>query len=50
MNQFLKIMIELDTFIERKKTCSEDEEDVLDEEITLWIKRLSQVMNEGENT
>jgi hypothetical protein len=30
MNPFLKIMIELDTFIERKKTCSEDEEDALD--------------------
>ena len=48
MNPFLKAMIELDTFIERKKTCSEDEDDALDEEITQWIKRLSQVMNEGE--
>ena len=48
MNPFLKTLIELDTLIERKKTCSEDEDDALDEEITQWIKRLSQVMNEGE--
>ena len=49
MNTLLKILIELDTFIEIKKTCSEDEEDALDEEIGHWIKQLSQVMNEGEN-
>ena len=45
-NPLLRIMIELDTFIERKKICSEDEEDALDEEIAIWIKRLSQAMNE----
>ena len=49
MNTLLKILIELDTFIEIKKTCSEDEEDALDEEITQWIRKLSKVVTEGEN-
>ena len=50
MNPFVKTLIELDTLIERKKTCSEDEEDSLDEEISQWIRKLSKVVTEGETT
>ena len=46
MNHILKVIVELDELIERKKTCSEDEEDALDEEIGQWILKLSQVINE----
>ena len=49
MNPFLKTMIELDELIERKKTCTEDEEEALDEEITQWIRKLSKVVTEGES-
>jgi hypothetical protein len=46
MNPFLTILIELDTLIERKQSCTEDEEDALDDEIGQWILKLSKVITE----
>ncbi len=48
MNPFLTILVELDTLIERKQSCTEDE-DALDDEIGQWILKLSKVVTEGDS-